>query len=43
MRCRNLYSEKSGLVDDDGSEHLTTGLVYEDELDFAIDEDVIGG
>jgi hypothetical protein len=43
LRCINLYTEKSGLVDEYGSEYLTTSLVHEDELEFATDEDVIGG
>ena len=42
MLCRNLYSESSGLVDEDGSDMLTCSLLHEGELDFATDEDIRG-
>jgi hypothetical protein len=42
MLCRNLYSEASGLVDEDGSDMLTCSLLHENELDFANDEDIRG-
>ena len=42
MLCRNLYSEESELVDEDGSNLLTCTLVHEAELDFATDADIKG-
>ena len=42
MLCRNLVSVASGLVDDAGDETLTCSLVFEDDLQFATDDDVTG-
>jgi hypothetical protein len=42
MLCRNLYSTKSEIVDEDGSNLLTCSLIHESELDFATDEDIRG-
>lgn len=42
MLCLNLYSHKSGLVDEDGEDILTCTLVHEDQLHFATDADVRG-
>lgn len=42
MLCRNLMSEDSGLVDEDGTNLLTCTLVHESELDFATDADIRG-
>lgn len=42
MLCRNLYSEESELVDEDGSNLLTCTLIHEAELDFATDADIRG-
>ncbi len=42
MLCKNLYAEKSELVDEDGSDLLTCSLVHESDLDFATNEDILG-
>jgi len=42
MLCKNLYSEASELVDEDGDDLLTCTLVHEAELDFATDADIKG-
>ena len=40
MLCRNLYAEKSGLVNEDGDDELTCSLIRETDLDFAEDNDL---
>lgn len=40
--CRTLYSESSGLADEDGCEILTSNLHLFDDMDFATDDDVRG-
>ena len=42
MGCRNLTSRSSGLVQEDGQELLICTIIYENQLDFATDEDVLG-
>jgi hypothetical protein len=42
MLCRNLVSVKSQVVDEDGSNLLTCSVVFEKDLDFASDEDILG-
>lgn len=42
MLCRNLFSEKSGLADEDGNDMLTCNLIHENELDMATDADIFG-
>ena len=42
MLCRNLYSQKSEIVDEDGSNLLTCSLIHESDLDFATDDDIRG-
>ena len=42
MLCLNLYTSKSGIVDEDGEDILTCSLVHENELHFACDDDVRG-
>lgn len=42
MLCRNLYSEKSGIVDQDGHDMLTCNIVHEGDLDMAVDADILG-
>ena len=40
--CSNLYSEKSGIIDEDGTDHLTCEIVHESDLHFASDSDIKG-
>jgi hypothetical protein len=40
MLCMNLYSEKSGLANEDGTEELTCSLVQASDLVFASDDDI---
>jgi hypothetical protein len=40
--CSNLYSEKSGIIDEDGTDHLTCEIVHEADLHFASDSDIKG-
>ena len=42
MGCRNLYSVSSEITNDDGDDFFTCSLIYEEELDFATDDDVRG-
>jgi hypothetical protein len=42
MLCRNLYTQKSQLVAEDGSHMLTCSLIHEADLDFATDDDIRG-
>ena len=42
MLCRNLMSEKSNLVGEDGEDILTCSIVHEADLDFATDDDIKG-
>ena len=40
--CRNLYSVKSNIVDEEGENLLTMDKIYEEDLDFATDDDIYG-
>ena len=42
MLCRNLVSEKSELVDEDGTDLLTCSIIHESDIDFANDADIRG-
>ena len=42
LLCRNLYTESSAILDEDGSNLLVAAVMKEDELDFATDEDIRG-
>ena len=42
MICRNLFSEKSGVVDEDDEDLMTCSIIYKDELDVATDAEVRG-
>ena len=42
MECRNLYSRRSNIVNDEGEEIFTCSLHLMDEMDFATDADVHG-
>ena len=40
--CRSMYTERSGIVDEDNNDLLTCALVRSSEMDFATDDDVRG-
>ena len=40
--CRNMYTERSGIVDEDNNDLLICALVRSSEVDFATDDDVRG-
>ena len=42
MRCRNLIAEVSNELLEDGSNMLTCSHVFESDLDFATNEDILG-
>ena len=42
MLCRNLVSEKSELVAEDGTDLLMCSIIHESEIDFASDADIRG-
>ena len=42
MLCRNAFSEKSELVDEDGTELLTCSIIDEEVLSFATNDDIRG-
>lgn len=42
LLCRNLVSEKSEVICEDGTNLLTCSIIHEHELDFATDADIRG-
>jgi len=40
--CGNLYTMKSGIVQEDGTDMLCCSLIHEEELVFSSDDDVLG-
>ena len=42
MLCRNLHTEKSAVVGEDGTNLLTCSLIHEADLDFATADDIRG-
>ena len=42
MLCRNLFTEKSEVVGEDGTNLLTCSLIHEADLDFGTTEDIRG-
>ena len=40
MICRNLFSEKSGIVDEDDEDILTCSLIHKDDFDMATDDEI---